>query len=269
MPKISIIMPVYNVERYLAQAIDSVLQQTLDDFELLIINDGSSDETDKIVNKYLTIDNRIVYIKNKQNHGLIDCLNLGLQRSKGMYIARLDGDDFWLDKNKLRRQLDFLVEYPDYGLIGTYAQAVSSMGETLFQLKFPITDQGIRKHILVKNCFVHSSVLFRKDIAISSGSYRPEEKFVEDYGLWLRIGRKYKYYNLPDVMVGYRIQFAGESIKNNIVQIKNSIKLISENKFFFPSYYMALAKWYLKYFLVMVFGIKLFSIIKFTLFKKT
>lgn len=267
MPKVSIILPVYNSGKYLSQAIESVFDQSYKDFELLIINDGSLDNTEEIIKKYLIQDQRIIYIKNSENKGLVYSLNLGLEKSTGQYIARLDSDDWWNDKQKLAKQVEFLETHPEVGLVGTFAEVFDLRGKKLYDLKYPINDLGVRERILIKNCFVHSSVVFRRFLAISNGQYLNEEKLVEDYGLWLRLGRQAKFFNLPECMVGYRLNIDGETVKNNLLQIKNGLEVIKRSKKYYPNYFYGSLKWRIKYILVLIFGIKFFGKIK-LIFKK-
>ena len=120
MPLISIILPVYNSKKErLTQSIESVFSQSFKDFELIIINDASTNDIEATILEYITKDKRIVYIKNKENLKLTKTLNKGLEISQGQYIARIDDDDIWMDKEKIQKQIDFMNKNPKYGLCGT------------------------------------------------------------------------------------------------------------------------------------------------------
>jgi glycosyltransferase involved in cell wall biosynthesis len=255
-------MPVYNNDSFLSQAIDSVLTQSFTDFELIIIDDGSKDNSSEIIKNFENKDKRIVNIKNQENRGLIYCLNLGLEKAKGELIARVDSDDWWIDKDKLKKQVGFLENNSEYGLVDSFAKAFDENGREMYNLKYPIEDEEIRKKILIKNCFVHSGVLFRKSVAILNNGYLENEKYVEDYGLWLRIGRKNKFYNMPEEMVGYRISEGGETLKFNIKQIQNSLNLAFLNKDFYPNFMIAKFKWTIKLWLISIFGVSFFGKLK-------
>src|SRR3989344_5225501 len=158
MPKVSVIMPVYNNDIFLLQAIESVLGQSFDDFELIIINDGSKDNSSAIIKDFQNKDKRIVFIENKENRGLIYCLNLGLEKAKGELIARLDSDDWWLNRDKLKKQIDFLENNPDYCLVGSFAEVFNKDDLKVYNLVYPVKNSSIRKKILLKNCFALSTV---------------------------------------------------------------------------------------------------------------
>lgn len=245
---VSIIMSTYNNALYIEKAIQSVLSQTYNNFEFIIINDCSSDNTSQIVNKIS--DPRIVYIENKENLGLIENLNTGISFAKGKYIARIDSDDYWIDPDKLKKQVFFLEKNSEYSLVGTWARVFDSDGQENFRIKPPINDSEIRRHILLKNCFVHSSVVFRKNMAAEVGAYAEREKYVEDYGLWLRLGKSCKFANIGEYCVGYLYNEGGETQIHNLAQIKANMKLIKKFKLVYPGYTFAKIRWFTKYLLV-------------------
>ena len=242
-PKISVILPVFNGERYLSEAIGSVLTQSFRDFELIIINDGSSDRSGEIAGSFR--DERIRIIS-QENRGLIATLNRGIAEARGEYIARIDSDDIWADAEKLEKQIRFMENNPEYSLVGTNAGAINGEGRKIFSILNPLSDGEIRKKILLKNCFVHSSVLFRKQAALECGSYAPDEKLIEDYGLWLRMGRKWKFANLGDSRISYRLNPSGLTQSNNILQAKNSLSLIRKNRNYYPGFFAGYMKWNIK-----------------------
>jgi len=260
MPKVSIIMSTYNNAKYIAKAIESVFAQSFVDFEFIIINDHSPDNTDNIVNNF--VDNRIVYIKNKENKGLVYNLNKGIELARGEYIARIDSDDWWLDKDKLRKQVEFLDNNLDYALIGTWAKVYNIENKYLFNIIHPKDFLGIKNKILIKSCFVHSSVLFRKSASLECGNYDIQEKYLEDIGLWLRMGERYKLANLPEYSVGYLLNEKGETQKNNLRQIKANLQLIKKHRNFYPKYLLGFCKWSLKYFVVLFGGLKIINKLK-------
>ena len=253
-------MSTYNNADFIAKAIRSVLAQTFTDFEFIIINDHSPDNTDVIMNNF--VDNRIIYIKNQENRGLIYNLNKGIELAKGEYIARIDSDDWWLDKDKLRKQVEFLDNNLDYALIGTWAKVYNIENKYLFDIIHSKDFLSIKNKMLIKSCFVHSSVLFRKSVSLECGNYDIREKYVEDYGLWLRMGEKYKLANIGEYGVGYLLNEKGETQKHNQEQIKANLKLIKKHKSFYPNYFLGFLKWKTKYFIVKLGGLKLLNKIK-------
>lgn len=251
--KISVILSTYNNAPYLERAVRSVLGQSYSDFEFIIINDNSQDNTEEILQT--CDDKRIVYIKNENTKGLIHNLNKGIDIATGEYIARIDGDDWWLDSDKLKKQVEFLDAHRDYALVGTWAKVYDQHVKELYQIKYATEWEDIRKKLLLKNFFVHSSVMFRKKIAEQCGRYHENEKFVEDYGLWLRMGLENKLGNIGECCVAYLHNEEGETQKNNLRQIKANIKLVGEFRKKYPFYHLALLRWCMKYVVVLLGGL--------------
>lgn len=220
-------MPVYNGSQYLKQSIESVLNQSFLDFEFVIIDDESRDNSLEIINSYAKKDPRIKIIRNKKNSGIQKSLNRGIAKSSGEYIARIDHDDIWRDKDKLRKQVDFLEKNPHHALVGTGVLCIDPDGRKINFLQYKISNQEIRNYILLSNQFAHSSVLIRKEALEKVGYYSEDKKYknIEDHELWLRIGKKYKLANLPDDAVEYRISPMGISLKNQFRQRLAGLKL--------------------------------------------
>lgn len=260
MPVVSVLMSTYNNAAYLKRAIDSVLSQSFGDFEFVIINDNSSDNTEEILRSYS--DARIIYEKNDTNKGLINNLNHGLSIAKGEYIARIDSDDWWLDQNKLDKQVDFLIRNGNYGLVGSWAKVFDMHGNELYNIAYPVNFDKIKDTLLFRNCFVHSSVLFRKKFADSCGNYYTQEKYVEDYGLWLRMGEKFKLANIPEYCVGYLHNETGETQRNNLMQIKGVLSLIGKHRSSYPHYLFAKIRWITKYVIVFCGGLRIINYFK-------
>jgi len=254
MPKISVIMPTYNGGKYIRRAIDSVLGQSFKDFEIIVINDGSTDDTEQVLQEYIGRDSRVNYFDNKNNLGIQKTLNRGLKESKGKYIARIDDDDEWIDKEKLKRQIEFLENNPGYVLVGTGATVVDEKGLELFRYLLPESDYEIRKKILRRNCFVHSSVLFKRESVLEIGGYseNKEVKHIEDYDLWLKLGTVGKVANLPIYGIKFMITEGGISSNNKADQFKKNITLISKFKKHYPKYFYSIVFCYLRLFLYKV-----------------
>lgn len=197
--KISVIMPVYNGEKYLNEAIDSILCQTFYDFEFIIINDSSTDNTENIIKSYN--DERIVYIKNETNLGVAGTLNVGLKMAKGEYIARMDADDISLP-NRFETQINFMENNPDVAVIGSSVEFIGSKSG-IFEYSETIDHSKI--DLIFCSCLAHPSVVIRKSVIDEGFLYDNEFDKVEDYYLWIKISEKYKLCSLKDVLVKYRI----------------------------------------------------------------
>jgi glycosyltransferase involved in cell wall biosynthesis len=200
-PKVSVILPTYNAAMHLGKAIDSILEQTFKDFELIIINDGSSDDTMGVLAKYT--DPRIVVIT-QENLGLPKALNKGISAAKGIYLARQDADDI-SHPQRLQLQVHFLDQYPSYGLVGSWTQIVTPAGATSRQHTHPEKNGQLQIQLLFNNQFVHSSVMLRACCLKVAGNYseNPEHFPPEDYDLWLRIARHFQVANIPEILLEY------------------------------------------------------------------
>lgn len=203
-PKISVVMSVYNGEKFLKEAIDSVLNQNFKDFEFIIINDGSKDGSLSIINSY--DDKRIKLIDNGVNKGLIYSLNKGFDEAKGKYIVRFDADDICL-KDRFQIQYDYMEKNPDVAMMSAYAtwffDGCSFISNTIRSQK---EYEDIKAKFIFENHINHSCVILRNDI-VEKEKYRYDKKYlhIEDYGLWLEISKKYKVTTLDKVLLKCRI----------------------------------------------------------------
>jgi len=201
-PKISVIMSAYNAEKYIAEAIESILNQTFKDFEFIIINDSSTDNSLNIIKKYAKKDRRIVLINNSKNLGLIKSLNKGLKIAKGKYIARMDDDDISLPK-RFQIQYDFLENNLEIFLVGSSCFLIDEKGIKIGSQNCPIDFTEIKKKLTKKCCMIHPSIMFRND---KQTFYREKMWHVEDYDLYLNLlTRNKKIANIKDKIILYRI----------------------------------------------------------------
>lgn len=203
LPLVSILLPVYNGGAYLAEAIQSILSQTYSNFELVIINDGSTDDSSDIVGSFN--DPRIRFY-NQENQGLPATLNRAIGLAQGKYLARQDGDDVSFPK-RLERQVEFLEANPDYGVVGTWSEIWEEKRKSNRVHKHPADNMILKFNILFDSYFVHSSVMIRKTMFDKVGLYSTEKaRQPEDYELWSRIVRDegFKVANIPEILVSYR-----------------------------------------------------------------
>lgn len=226
-PSVSVILPVYNGSLYLRRSIDSILSQDFSDFELIIINDGSSDDSAEIIKQYS--DPRIHYFY-QGNQGLANTLNRGIDLARGKYIARQDQDDV-SKPNRLSLQVAFLDENSEYALVGSAAEIWVNGKKSPRVLKHPTSDAELRFGLLFRNYFVHSSVLIRRDILLELGGYctDPERQPPEDYELWSRISRSYKLANLIEPLVSYHEVSGSMSRQGKNPFQNNLVALTQEN----------------------------------------
>lgn len=213
MPKISVVMSVYNGEKYLKESIESILNQTERDFEFIIINDGSTDNSLEILREYGGRDNRIKIVS-RENMGLIFSLNEGVKLAQSNYVARMDADDISLPE-RFEKQLRFM-EINDLAVCGTWAEAVDELGNKIKEMNYTPNLKKIRSFTLIHNPFIHSSVMFRKDVFNKVGGYKKLFKNIEDYELWTRIIFKFKSGNIFENLLKYRLHPEQITRKNNL-----------------------------------------------------
>lgn len=256
MSQITVIIPTYNGAKTLGRAIESVQSQTFKDFELLIVIDGSTDDSKGVAQKYADSDNRIKIISYEPNRGIQRALSLGLSSATGDYIARIDDDDMWSDMDKLDAQIKFLKENPQYALVGTGLIVNDAKDKEIFRFLNPETDKLIRSKILYRNCFSHSTVLFKKETAILCGGYsqREEAQHIEDYELWLKLGTKGKFANLPRYSVSLTMDSKTISGSNKIAQFSNQLRIIRAFKNSYPKYHLNRIKSSLRISAYIMFG---------------
>lgn len=201
-PLVSVLLPVYNGSRYLKEAIDSVLQQSFADFELIVINDGSTDSTGEIIAS--CSDPRIRYFE-QQNRGLSATLNRAISLARGSYLARQDSDDISYPE-RFARQVAFLDSNPCCGMVGTWAEIWRERRRSGAVHRHPAGNDVLQFLLLFNNPFVHSSVMMRRDAVAAVGGYLSDRsrQLPEDYELWSRIARRYQVANIPEVLHVYR-----------------------------------------------------------------
>jgi len=200
MPQTTVLIPTYNCGKYIKETITSILRQDYKDYELLIIDDGSNDNTQEIVGNFT--DNRIIYLKNQKNLGIVKTLNKGIKLSKGEYIARMDADDIMLG-NRLRDQIDFLESRKDHGMVGGWYQIMDETGNLLDSLRTTQNHDDIKLGLLFRNQFAHPAVTMRTHLA-KKIQYKQDFLYTEDYDLWCRIAEITKVANLPKLYLSYR-----------------------------------------------------------------
>jgi glycosyltransferase involved in cell wall biosynthesis len=213
-PIISVLLTVYNGSKFLSEAIESILKQSFSNFEFIIINDGSTDNSEEIILSYK--DSRIIYKKNPENYGLIKTLNLGFSLVQGEYIARMDADDI-SHPDRFQKQVQFLNKNSEYGLIGTGVNLLN--GEKKTQLLYHTDDESLKFALAFYCPFIHPSVMIRKS-CIEHLEVIFDKQFVhaEDYDLWTRLAFLTKMANLPEYLLDYRIHDSQISSQHTLHQ---------------------------------------------------
>lgn len=202
-PQVSVVLPVYNGEKYLIASIASILEQTERDFELIAINDGSSDSSGQMLDWFAAIDSRIQVI-HQENCGLVASLNRGCAASRGDFIMRMDNDDVAFP-GRLEAQLSYMRAHPECVVCGTSILEIDDESDPLRDASLPSDHDGIVANLLNRRTgHFHPSVLMKREALQRAGGYRPEFEWVEDHDLWLRMSQQGELANLTDVLLCYR-----------------------------------------------------------------
>lgn len=221
-PQITVLMPVRNGARWLGEAAGSVVTQTLPDWELLVIDDGSTDGTPVILQDWEKRDRRIRAIR-QDALGLVAALNLGLLEARAPLIARLDADDRALPR-RLERQLRHLEAHGDTVLLGSWAQRIDESGAPDGELKPAAAPEELSAALTRGNPFIHSSVMFRADAVRRLGGFRAAFRAAEDYDLWLRLSETARLENLPEMLIEYR-RHGGNVTSRSAIRQAFSVRL--------------------------------------------
>lgn len=208
-PCVSVVMPVFNSETYLAEAVESVLSQTLNDLELVAVDDGSSDGSRAILERFVSADRRVRLVVNEQNQGISSALNRGWRAARAPYIARLDADDV-APRDRLSRQVRFLDAHPSVAVVGGTLITIDSHGRRISTRRFPASNRAIQAALLRYNCFSHPSVTMRRSALEAVGGYRFRR--IEDYDLWLRIAERFALANLAEPMILHRLHLDQQAV---------------------------------------------------------
>ena len=229
-PLVSVIIPCYNGGKYIEAAVTSILEQSYHHLEVIVINDGSTDNSVDILLRLAQEDLRVRYIENEQNLGLIATLNKAIHLAQGEYIARMDADDIALP-DRISKQVEFLQQHPQVAVLGG---AIETFGENIESqiLRLPEKDDEIKAHLFLASAFRHPTVMFNLNVlAIEDLIYQQQYYRAEDYGLWVHLMVKgYQFANLSDVILRYRILENSETrlLAKNLTQKNTVLKNIHQ-----------------------------------------
>lgn len=218
---VSVMMPVYNGQKYLSEAIESILNQTFTDFEFIIINDGSTDRTEEIILSYA--DHRIIYVKNEENLQIVKTLNKGILLAKGKYIARMDADDISLP-TRLEKQITFMRENPHIDILGTWFE---TFGRKKYIQKLPTEHEQIKSDILFYTPLAHPAI-FAKSEVLKQYKYPENYPKAEDYALWTQLISRFQFSNIPEVLLLYRLHDHQASSYPSFEQLDSSVKAANQ-----------------------------------------
>jgi hypothetical protein len=210
-PCVSVVLPVHNCEEYIAEAVKSIVEQTLSDLELIVIDDGCFDGTPQILAKWAAQDRRIRVLRRPQS-GLVAALEVGRAAARGFYTARMDADDI-ADRERLSRQVEYLERHPELVAVGGQIEIIDVEGRSLGSRLFPLTPADCRAYLNRGAPFCHPAVVIRSDALARAGGYRADFEPAEDMDLWLRLAKIGDLANIDETVLRYRLH-AGSMTRN-------------------------------------------------------
>lgn len=223
LPEVSVVMSCYNAGKTVNKAIQSIIDQSFEEFEFIIVEDGSSDDTLSILTKWQKKDKRITIIINNKNLGLAGSLNKGIKASKAKLIARMDADD-WAYPNRLQRQLCYMKDHTEVDILGSAVMRVDDHDRDLGINQLPENHESIVTRVFKKPLVYHPTIMIKRNVYESLGWYNEKLRWAEDADLWYRIYDEVRFHNLPDVLLRYRVK----SRLNNWI-IYNNLRIKAAN----------------------------------------
>jgi glycosyltransferase involved in cell wall biosynthesis len=216
---VSVLLPVYNGLPMLCDAVDSILAQEGAEFELLLIDDGSSDGSAQVISGYAARDDRVTAILHDRNAGLTATLNQGLAAARYELVARMDHDDIAMP-GRLRAQVDFMRSRPEIVLAGSFVFHMGAERSADRLVELPTTPREVAQKLQHENCLYHPTVILRRSPVVEAGGYKEEFGNAEDYELWLRLARRHDLANIPEPLLRYRFSVSGATLGRKWEQLR-------------------------------------------------
>ena len=241
-------MPVYNNQRFVAQAIKSIQNQTYPHWELIIIDDASEDQTPKILTKKKKEDSRIRLFRNTTNQHIVFCRNRGIDQAQGDYVAFLDSDDR-AHPQRLEKQLHFLRTHPQYGLCGSNVQLINPQGKILGIRSFPEDHDAICEAFFFYNPILQSTAMIQRAVLNKAGGFDDTYRNAEDLDMWMRLGTFCKLRNLPEILGDYRLHQTNSIVTQQKKMIRHALRLRKKGwqKLGYPRTWKAALVYYITY----------------------
>jgi glycosyltransferase involved in cell wall biosynthesis len=200
-PAVSVVLPVHNGERFLAEAVESILKQSLAELELIVVDDGSTDRTAEILARFS--DPRLEILR-QPHEGLVPALTRGVSHAQATYVARMDADDV-SERTRLERQVESLERNSHAGMTASWVTVIDDAGRTVRQEVLPLRHEDLLRRLLLRNPFQHGSVVMRREALERAGAYRADYGANEDYDLWRRLARVAELSCVPEPLYRYRL----------------------------------------------------------------
>lgn len=224
-PRVSVLMLTFNRPQFIGRAIESILAQQFQDWELLVVHDGPNEEIPVLMREWQKRDSRIHYFRRTIPGNIAEASNFGLAHARGEYIAVLDDDDFWTDAEKLSKQTAFLDGHPDYCGCGGGVIVIDPDGREQMRYLKPEHDEQIKRLALMANPLAHSATLYRRESALQTGGYDETLAGFQDWDLWLKLGKIGKLYNFPEYFLEYRVWQGSGSFQQSKRNTQSAIRI--------------------------------------------
>jgi glycosyltransferase involved in cell wall biosynthesis len=228
--QVTVLMLTCNRPQFLGRAIQSVVNQSLEDWELIVVQDGPNQQTARAMEQWVERDPRIRYFQRDRGGNIANACNYGLARARGQYVAILDDDDYWVDPDKLRKQVAFLASHPDYAGCGGGMTVVDDHENVQMSYLKPEQDPEIRASALCANPMTHSTTMFRRSLGEGIGYYDESLAGYQDWDLWLRFGRLGKLYNFPEIFTRYTLWSGGGSFQQQRRNVLSAVKIVFRHR---------------------------------------
>jgi glycosyltransferase involved in cell wall biosynthesis len=229
-PRVSVLMLTCNRPQFLGRAIESVLAQTFQDWELIVVHDGPNERTAAVMETWVERDARIRYFRRQQHGNIANACNYGISHARGEFIAILDDDDYWATHDKLAKQVAFLEDNPDYAGCGAGMTVIDDRGNNLMSYLKPEQDGRIKASALCANPVAHSTSMFRTSLGKAVGLYDESLAGFQDWDLWLRLGLVGKLYNFQEVFTRYTLWSGGGSFQQQRRNAVSALKIVLRHR---------------------------------------
>jgi glycosyltransferase involved in cell wall biosynthesis len=240
-PLVSVLMLTCNRPQFLGRAIQSVMHQSLEDWELIVVQDGPNQQTAAVMQQWVERDPRIRYFRRERPGNIANACNYGLARARGQYVAILDDDDYWVAPDKLRKQVAFLEGHSDYAGCGGGMTVIDENENIQMSYLKPEQDDEIRVRALCANPMTHSTTMFRRSLGEEIGYYDESLAGYQDWDIWLRFGRVGKLYNFPEIFTRYTLWSGGGSFQQQRKNVLSALKIVFRHRTGYRGFPTALA----------------------------
>jgi glycosyltransferase involved in cell wall biosynthesis len=240
-PQVSILMLTCNRPQFLDRAIQSVINQSFADWELIVVQDGPNQQTVEAMEQWVDREPRIRYFHRESVGNIANACNYGLARARGEYVAILDDDDYWIAADKLRKQAAFLSDHPDYAACGGGMTVIDENENVQMSYLKPERDDEIRVRALLANPMAHSTTMFRRSLGEGIGYYDESLAGYQDWDLWLRFGRLGKLHNFPEVFARYTLWSGGGSFQQQRKNVLSAVKIVFRHRMGYRGFAGAMA----------------------------